>query len=747
MHWPATSKAVQARLSMARPRLLTCSTFARRTLILVRGTGRPPTLRIANNCKWHLFLSHTWAHGQDQAHKIKAGLGTSVKGMKVRPFSPYTSCRGSATWPIVLQVFLDVDDLEDISSLESYVAESASMLLFLTKSYFKSINCLREIKACAGMSEDGSGAPGAGRGDLKPLILVRETAPTKGGAMLPALKEECPEELREFVFSESNVGSVIPFYRHERVWAVALTQIAAMTIGYATYGDAMQRLEEKSKRRISTAGSSSGHLGHACAWAGHIAHAAHAAEVHLAQAAHDIAHAAHAAEAHIAHAAHDIAHVAHAAEAHIAHAAHDIAHAAHGVGRHLHTSSSSPACSRRRSSASSETTEQETRHNAASRLQRGWSESKSGRLWREMSNKHIAATAVQSAWRGKATRTKVREQRRTRWISQDLHGVSLREMGASSRDLLNEGSARIRRMGSQRSSNPRLSTAKQLDVVFPELYFAKQSTWWCCARSAERALDSDTVLYVSADNPGAAAVAAELQAAAPNLRLLHSEEAEDAQLKEATHFLLLLNRSTFVLDTDTKRPGEALAKQLREAFKVASSARTNFHFKYEVGARILHDSRGPGRVIENMEDGRTRIAFDSGDEHRYKSASMHKIVRDSGKDLGGAFTKFDRDGSGHLDYKELRKALASLGLKACRHRRRCPFARDLSPPTASTATTPPCQHTTTSDHVHVHVHASSPSRWTRARPRACLQSTTRTGRARWTTQSSRTCATSSSAAR
>ena len=78
MHLPATSKTVQARLSMARPRLLTCSTFARRTLILVRGTGRPPTLRIANNCKWHLFLSHTWAHGQDQAHKIKAGLGTSV---------------------------------------------------------------------------------------------------------------------------------------------------------------------------------------------------------------------------------------------------------------------------------------------------------------------------------------------------------------------------------------------------------------------------------------------------------------------------------------------------------------------------------------------------------------------------------------------------------------------------------------------------------------------------------------------
>ena len=32
------------------------------------------------------------------------------------------------------------------------------------------------------------------------------------------------------------------------------------------------------------------------------------------------------------------------------------------------------------------------------------------------------------------------------------------------------------------------------------------------------------------------------------------------------------------------------------------------------------------QVVELMEDGRTRIRFDTGEEHRYKSSSMHKII-------------------------------------------------------------------------------------------------------------------------
>ena len=62
------------------------------------------------------------------------------------------------------------------------------------------------------------------------------------------------------------------------------------------------------------------------------------------------------------------------------------------------------------------------------------------------------------------------------------------------------------------------------------------------------------------DNPGAASVARELQQAMPaKLRLVHSNDAGAEQLQECTHFLLVLNRRTFVTDTDPTRPGEVLA--------------------------------------------------------------------------------------------------------------------------------------------------------------------------------------------
>ena len=76
---------------------------------------------------------------------------------------------------------------------------------------------------------------------------------------------------------------------------------------------------------------------------------------------------------------------------------------------------------------------------------------------------------------------------------------------------------------------------------------------------------------MSEDNLGAASLAKELQQAAPSrLRLVHSSEAGAEQLQECTHFLLLLNKNTFVTDTDPDRPGERLAKQLREAFRINS---------------------------------------------------------------------------------------------------------------------------------------------------------------------------------
>ena len=188
-----------------------CAVFlARRTLarqhqtrssqLFVRNLGSPPQLKLPQECKWHLFLSHTWANGQDQCAKIKTGLRLCVRKMKI---------------------FLDVDDLEDLQFLERDVKSTAVVMLFLTKSYFKSANCQRELRASE--RED------------KPLILLRETAPSKGGLLVPALIEECPEELRAFVFREDRLKQMVPFYRHERVWAVTLQQIASMVVGYCAH--------------------------------------------------------------------------------------------------------------------------------------------------------------------------------------------------------------------------------------------------------------------------------------------------------------------------------------------------------------------------------------------------------------------------------------------------------------------------------------------------------------------------------
>ena len=124
-------------------------------------------------------------------------------------------------------------------------------------------------------------------------------------------------------------------------------------------------------------------------------------------------------------------------------------------------------------------------------------------------------------------------------------------------------------------------------VVFPELYYPEAPG---CCRAGRRGddgeeLESNAVLFVSEDNPGAADLARELQQAAPTkLRLVYSSDelkpGYAEQLQECTHFLVLLNRQTFVKDTDPDRPGERLAKQLREAFRIKNHLNpANYRFK------------------------------------------------------------------------------------------------------------------------------------------------------------------------
>ncbi|KAL1515069.1 hypothetical protein AB1Y20_004134 [Prymnesium parvum] len=104
------------------------------------------------------------------------------------------------------KIFLDVDDLEEIGELANYVEASQSMLIFLSKGYFSSNNCLEELDSamCA----------------MVPLILVHETDASRGAAPLDVLRSECPRPL----FDDRK--EIIPWHRMAEFQLFSLKKIA-----------------------------------------------------------------------------------------------------------------------------------------------------------------------------------------------------------------------------------------------------------------------------------------------------------------------------------------------------------------------------------------------------------------------------------------------------------------------------------------------------------------------------------------
>ena len=81
--------------------------------------------------------------------------------------------------------------------LPEHVSASAVVCLFISQGYFLSRNCIKEIHAALEFE--------------KPLLLVAETDPQHGGAPLPELIAECPEELRSRIFDGER--PIIPWLR------------------------------------------------------------------------------------------------------------------------------------------------------------------------------------------------------------------------------------------------------------------------------------------------------------------------------------------------------------------------------------------------------------------------------------------------------------------------------------------------------------------------------------------------------
>ena len=114
-----------------------------------------------------------------------------------------------------VSVFLDVDDLVEIGDLEGYIEASQCIMIFLSKGYFFSRNCLRELNHSVLTA--------------KPLVLVHEVDPGKGGAPIETMISDCPEDMRDAVFGGKAhpERDIIVWHRISDFQLISLKMIAA----------------------------------------------------------------------------------------------------------------------------------------------------------------------------------------------------------------------------------------------------------------------------------------------------------------------------------------------------------------------------------------------------------------------------------------------------------------------------------------------------------------------------------------
>ena len=103
--------------------------------------------------EFHLFLSHTWAQGEEAMRTIKLRLTDMIPGAKV---------------------FLDKDDLKHGAGAE-YIIKSKTVLVFCTAKYFESRACARELILSVLKG--------------KPIIAVIEPDAFRGGLTHDAIKD------------------------------------------------------------------------------------------------------------------------------------------------------------------------------------------------------------------------------------------------------------------------------------------------------------------------------------------------------------------------------------------------------------------------------------------------------------------------------------------------------------------------------------------------------------------------------
>jgi hypothetical protein len=148
--------------------------------------GELVTLPPLGKFQFHLFLSHAQNKGQDQVAVVKAQL---------QHFLPS------------IRIFLDIDHLQEVHTLEALVESSRSVLLFLTTGCLCRHFVRTEIRTAVGYKRS--------------IHVLRETDSRHGGVSLDVHKDDCPPDIKSAVFKE---GEIL-WIRQAQFRIVAIKQI------------------------------------------------------------------------------------------------------------------------------------------------------------------------------------------------------------------------------------------------------------------------------------------------------------------------------------------------------------------------------------------------------------------------------------------------------------------------------------------------------------------------------------------
>jgi len=135
---------------------------------------------------YHTFLSHVWGTGQDQMRIVKQRLLEMIPE---------------------LHVFLDVDDLEEIGDLEAYVERTVTVLVYCSRGYFTSKNCMRELASSVAKK--------------KPIIALIDLDESRGGLSLEAVHNQLVEAdglALKWKFLGSQASSSGAEYQEAHIW-------------------------------------------------------------------------------------------------------------------------------------------------------------------------------------------------------------------------------------------------------------------------------------------------------------------------------------------------------------------------------------------------------------------------------------------------------------------------------------------------------------------------------------------------